>query len=465
MSWSAIERLLSQGVQFAVSVILARLLLPTDFGLIALVLVLLNILQIFNEVGFGAALMQKLDRDELDFSTVFVLNVILGITLYGILFLLAPLLAVFFEEPQLIYLTRLIGVNLIITSFVVVQRTKLFINVDFKTQAKASFTSTIISGAIGIYFAYSGHGVLSLIYQSLIFNSLNTLLIWIFVKWRPRIQFSFDRFVKLFNFAYKLILARMINAIFKEIYSVIIGKQYSPASLGYFNRANSFISLSSYNITGIIQRVSTPILCEAQNSHEHMSDLLVKFISRTSFIVYPILFGIFVLAKPLIIVILTDKWLSSVWILQVLCPVGLLHVISTFNRNVFNATGRTDWALKTETMKKIIYIPIIFSAILFGFTALVFSQVVIAVVELLFDTYYTKKQIGLRIFLQLKALSGIFINSALMAIIIFITTYFIHDNLSKLIVGIFIGISFYITSCYIFNVSGFRSSFKHIIQR
>ncbi len=465
VSWSALERFLSQGIQFVVTVVLARLLLPTDFGLIALVLVLLNILQIINEQGFSIALMYKLDRDDLDFSTVYVLNIILGLTLYGILYLSAPLLASFFELPQLTYLTRLIGLNLIFTSFIVVQRAKLLINVDFKTQAKASLLSTIISGIIGIYFAYRGLGVLSLVYQSLVFNGLNTLLIWQFVSWRPHLQFSFARFVKLFNFAYKLILARMINEVFKEIYSAIIVKQYSPSSLGYFNRANSFVVLSSNNIASIVQRVSTPILCEAQNNHQQMGRVLIKFITNTALIVYPILFGLFVLAKPLISVLLTDKWLPSAWILQVLCPVGLFYIISTFNRNVFNATGRTDWALKSEVMKKIIYLPIIFTAIWFGFTALIFSQVIIAIIEFLLDTYYTKKQIGVSIYTQLKAISNIVLACIIMIIIIWISTLYITNNFAKLAVGFFVGSLTYITYCIVFNVADTRIIFNKLKNR
>ena len=340
--WSAAERFSVQGIQFVISVILARLLSPSDFGLIALMLIVINILQTINESGFGVALLQKKERDELDFSTVFILNTLLGLFLYVILFVTAPLIASFFDQPLLQSLTRVIGLNLITTSLVVVQKTKLLINIDFKTQAKASLVAVILSGVGGIILAYYGFGVWALVFQSISNNVFNTILIWMFVSWRPRLRFSYDRFIALFNFAYKLILARLINSIFQEVFSTVVGKLYTPAQLGYFNRAKSFESLSTNNITMIVQRVSTPMLCEAQTDKEDMKRVLLRFIRSTALIVYPLLFGLAILAEPLITVLLTDKWLPSAWILRVLCPVGIFFVISTFNMNVFNATARTD---------------------------------------------------------------------------------------------------------------------------
>ncbi len=461
--WSGIERFSVQIVQFVISVILARILSPSDFGLLALVMVVINILQVFNEVGFGAALMQKLDRDELDFSTVFVFNIILGIALYGLVYLSAPLMALFFNNTELTLLIRLIGLNLIISSFIIVQRTRLWIKVDFKTQAKASFIAVIISGSIGIYLAYAGWGVLALIVQSLVNNLVNTMLIWLFVKWKISLRFSYERFVGLFNYAYKLILARLVNSVFNEIYSIVIGKAYTPAQLGYFNRAKSFTELSSGNITSIVQKVSVPLLCEAQHDNKRMSEVLLKFIKNTSFIVFPLLCGLFVLAEPLVSVLLTDKWLPSVWILRVLCPVGMMYVISTFNMNIFNATGKTDWALKSEIIKKIIYVGIITIAVFFGFKALIYSQILIAIIELTISTYYTKKQIGLSLYSQLSSLSSIFFLSFIMAILVWSITFMMSNIYYKLLIGIFTGVTSYSILAYFVNTNNFRDIVKSTI--
>lgn len=461
--WSGIERFSVQIVQFVISIILARILSPSDFGLLALVMVVINILQVFNEVGFGAALMQKLDRDELDFSTVFVFNMVLGIVLYGLVYLLAPFMALFFNNTELTLLIRLIGLNLIISSFIIVQRTRLWINVDFKTQAKASFIAVIISGSIGIYCAYVDWGVMALIVQSLVNNLVNTVLIWLFVKWKISLRFSYERFVGLFNYAYKLILARLVNSVFNEIYSIVIGKAYTPVQLGYFNRAKSFTELSSGNITSIVQKVSVPLLCEAQHDNKRMGEVLLKFIKNTAFIAFPLLCGLFVLAEPLISVLLTDKWLPSVWILRVLCPVGMMYVISTFNMNVFNATGRTDWALKSEIIKKIIYVGVIAIAVFFGFKALIYSQILIAIIELTISTYYTKKQIGLSLYSQLSSLSSIFFLSFIMAILVWGITFMMSNIYYKLLIGIFTGVTSYSILAYLVNTNNFRDIVKSTV--
>jgi O-antigen/teichoic acid export membrane protein len=460
--WSAIEKFSVQGIQFCISLILARLLLPSDFGLMAIILVILNVLQTINEVGFGAALIYKQDRDDLDFSSVFLLNIFLGIILYLILFFVSPFFSFYFDKPELTLMSRYIGVSLIINSFIVVQRTKLIINVDFKTQAKASLIAIIISGIIGIAMAYNGYGILSLVIQFILYSLINVILIWKMVGWRPSIRFSYKRFLFLFRFAYKLILSRLINTIFEQLYSIIIGKSFGFSQLGFFNRGQSFIKLSSNNLTTIVQRVSTPLLCEKQNDFKEMGELLKKFIYSTAMIVYPILFGLFVLAKPLIVFLLTEKWLGSVYVLKVLCPVGLLYVISAFNRNVFNATGRTDMALKTEIIKKTIFIIIVIFSAQLGFNIFLYSLVLIAVIEFLIDIYCTKKQIGLTLFDQLDSVKEIFISSICMSIIMFFSIYFIENYFLKLVVGSFTGFLSYVFMCYIFDIGKIRSVIKNL---
>ena len=454
--WSAIEKFGVQGVQFVLTIILARLLEPTDYGLIALVLVVVNIFSIINETGLGASLIQKIDRDELDFSSVFVLNIILGVSLYLIVFLLSPLIAIFFNENQLTELIRVVGITLIINSFGVVQNTKLMINVDFKTQARVSFPSIIISGIIGVVFAYQGYGVWALVAQMISLSLVNVLVIWLLVKWRPLLSFSFKRIKPLFKFAYRLILARLINTIFNQIYSVVIGKEFLSSQLGFYNRAQSIKNLTSGNITSLIQRVSTPLLCETQNDHRKMGELLLKFIISTSLLVFPLLFGIFVLAEPLVIFLLSEKWLPSAPILQILCPVGILFVINTFNLNVFNATGNTGLALKNEILKKILFIFIVVISLSYGFMALIASQILIGFIELFFNSYYTKKQIGLTLLQQLSELKGILIASFIMACVVAYSTSFINSDILKLVFGFFTGLFTYFFLCWIFNVKYFR---------
>ena len=461
VSWSAVERFSVQIVQFVLSVVLARLLMPEAYGVVALALVILNVLQTVNEVGFGAALMHKLDRDELDFSSVFMMNMVLGVSLYAILFFTAPWLERMFEVEGLATVTRWIGLNLIITSFVVVQRTKLFIAVDFKAMAKASLAGVIVSGLVGLVYAYNGGGVMALVVQSLLNNLITTIIVWIQSKWRPTLKFSWERFVGLFKFAYKLIVARFVNTVFNEVYSAVVGAFYTPAQLGLYNRAKSFEVMSSSNITQIVQRVATPILCEKQKNYTALGESLMSFIRNTSFFVFPLLCGMFILANPLISVLLTDKWDGSIWILQVLCPVGFCYVLSTFNMNIFNATGRTDWGLKCEVIKKVVDIIIIAIAVSISFEALVWSQVVIAVFEMFVNLIYTKKQIRLSLLAQFKSVAGILCCSILMAFCVAFVTYFIESNIFKLTIGICVGIISYATLCVIFNLNNTRFWVRH----
>lgn len=463
--WSGIERFSVQIFQFIVTIILARLLTPYDFGVVAIILVFTNILMVFNEEGFAMALAQKLNRDELDYSTIFLFNIVWGGILYLFLFITAPFFASFFKQPELTHLTRILGFNLVISSFVVVQRTKLFILVDFKTLAKASFVAVIMSGIVSIYFAYKGIGVMAIIIQQLINNAINAIFIWIYSKWQPKLQFSIERFKTLFNFAYKLILARLVNAVFKEVYSLVIGKIYTPIQLGYFNRAKSFVSISSNNITTIVQRVSVPFFCETQNNHTLLGEQLKDFIQKTAFIVYPLLCGIFVLAEPMIKVLLTEKWLPAAWMLQVLCPVGILFVISTFNMNVYNATGRTDWALKAEVIKKTFNVLILVGAIMISFEAVIISQIIIGIIDFFVDTWFTKKQIGLILLKQLKSIGSILLASLVMALIVKFSTFYLSNDIWKLIVGFVSGTLFYSIVSYLFDISEFRKVIKSILNR
>jgi len=278
-------------------------------------------------------------------------------------------------------------------------------------------------------------------------------------------KFSILRIRTLFNFAYKLILARLINVIFLQVFSLIIGKFYTAAQLGFYNRAKSFEELLTNNITGIIQRVSTPMLCDEQNDKHRLAQLLMKFIVSTSLLVYPMLFGLFVLAKPLVLVLLTEKWLPAVWMLQVLCPVGLLYVLSTFNLNVFNATGRTDWALKIEVVKKFVFVGVIVLAFSISFEALVISQIFIAMIELWINSYFTKKQINLTLIQQLSGVKGILFISGFMAACIFMVTILIQSDILKLLIGFITGIIVYSGLIYVFNINNFKETLRVIANK
>ena len=272
------------------------------------------------------------------------------------------------------------------------------------------------------------------------------------------------RIKKLFGFAYKLILARLINTLFNQFYSIAIGRIYDPAQLGLYNRAKSFEEMSSNNIANLVQRVSMPMLCAEKENILGMQSLLLKYIKNTAFIVYPILFGLFALAYPIIDVLLTDKWLEAAWILRVLCPVGLLYVITTFNLNIFNATGRTDWALKSEMFKKVIFIIVIIISIQISFEVLIFNQILISMIEVILNLYYTKKQIQLPIIKQFSNLLSITMISLVMMLSILFVNIFIDSSFLQLVVGCSVGIIVYITLALIFNILNLRNEIYNKIK-
>lgn len=458
VQWSAIQQFLTQIIQFVVTIVLARILEPKEFGLVAVCMIILTILQVINETGFGAALMQKLDRDETDFFSVFILNILMGIALYLLLFTSAPLLAEIFELPELTTVVRILGLNLIISSFIVVQRTKLLINVDFKTWAKASVGGAIAAGAVGILMAYKGAGVFALVAQSLFSNFLSVVAIWCMVKWRPTFHFSFNRLKSLFQFAYKLILARLINVVFNEIYSSVVALFFNPTQLAFFNRAKSFEYISSNNIVTIVQRVAVPVMCEKQKSKDDLRKVTLSFIRTTGLIIIPLIVLLHVLANPLIICLLTDKWIESAYILKIICIAGFFYNISAFNMNIYNATGRTDLALKCEVVKKITSILIIASAlILKNFDILVWSYTICAVVECILNILFVKSQINTSIIQQFQGLLAPLTAGIAMGLIVYLLTLVSANPHVQLFIFGLTGLILYIVICYLFNICDCRS--------
>ena len=457
VSWSAVQQFSTQGIQFVISIILARILTPEEFGVVAAAMIVLVILQVINETGFGAALLQKLDRDETDFFSVFILNIVMGVVLYGILYLSAPLIAQIFGLSQLTTVVRLLGINLLISSFIVVQRTKLLIQVDFKTWTIASVSAALLAGIISIIMAYNDFGVYALVVQSILSSFFSCIFIWWLVKWHPNWQFSLRRLKSLFQFAYKLIAARLINTVFNEIYSSVIAIVFNPTQLAFFNRANSFQYMTSVNIVSIVQRVAVPVMCEHQNSETELRNLTIHFIKNTSFFIIPLAVLLFTLAKPLIICLLTEDWLESAAILQAICLIGFFYNISAFNMNIFNATGRTDLALKCEIVKKTISVLIIAIAVISkDFNILVWSYIVTAIIECLINIAYTHSQIHASFVYQVKPMLSILGCAVLSGGIIEVGKCFITNPYIQLFGLGTVGILSYLGFCYIWNICDTR---------
>jgi teichuronic acid exporter len=454
--WSTIENFSAKGVQFILGIILARILVPEDYGLIGMIMVFLSISATFIDSGFSKALIQKKNRDEKDFSTVFYFNIAIAVLFYFILFSIAPLIAEFYNQQILISLVRVIGLIVIINSFAVVQRSKFTISIDFRTQTKASFLSIVISGIFGIYLAYSGYGVWALVVQVLIRSSINVGALWYFSKWMPLDGFHYNRFKSLFYFGSKLLLARLLDTIYNNIYLITIGKLFSVAELGYYTRAKQLNDFPSSNITSILQRVTFPLLSGIQDDNIKLKENYRIIIKLSALVIFPLMMGLAALAKPIILLILTEKWINSVWMLQLLCFAGMWYPIHALNLNILNVKGRSGLFLRLEIIKKAVITIVLIVSIPFGIKAMIIGQIFTSIISLGINTYYTNLIISYNLFQQLNDIFGVLIVSLLMGLIIYFTIGYIENNLLQLLIGFLEGVIFFISITWYANIGEIR---------
>lgn len=442
--WSTIDRFSALGVQFVVSIIMARLLTPDDYGLIGMLGIFLAVANSLIDSGFSQALIQKQDRTDVDNSTVLFFNIVVGIFLYLILFVSAPLISRFYEEPLLTPLTRVIGISLIINSFSVVQKALFTIRIDFKTQTKASFTAAIISGIIGIVSAYSGVGVWALVIQQLINYTINVVLLWIYGKWKPLLVFSIESFKSLFSYGSKLMLSSLINTLWHNIYSLVIGKVFTKTSLGYYSRAYHFAELPSSTLTTVMQRVTFPIMCQVQDDKERFVLIFRRFLRVSAFIIFPVMMFIAGISKPMIIVLLGEKWKYCATLLTIISFAAMWYPVHAINLNPISALGRSDLFLKLEIYKKILGIAVLVATIPFGLEMVCYGSVLSSVLMLFLNSFYTKRLIGYGIVEQIKDLTPTLLLSILMFLILKIIGIFLTNNIQCLLIDTIFAIVFYL---------------------
>lgn len=448
--WSSMERLSVQGAQFVLSLFIARILSPSDYGLVAMLGIFMAVAQTFVDSGFSNALIQKQGRTDVDYSTVFFFNIFIGVAMYLLLFFTAPFIASFYSQPQLETIIKFVGLNLILSSFCAVQRAQLTISLDFKKQAIISFSTVAISGGIGIWLAYHNYGVWTLVIQGLLTNLLALILLWGSTRWIPHLCFSKESFKELFGFGSKLLAGGLLHTIYLNLYSLVIGKYFSSADLGNFNRATSLAQYVSVNITSIITRVTYPIECQIQHDNEELQRKFFMFIRMTAFIIFPLMIGLCVLADPLIRVILTDKWVHAVPYLQILSIAYMWDPISRLNWDLLNVKRRSDYSLRSEIIKKLIAITILVITIPFGITIMCVGIAAYALCDIYVLTRFTKRLLpDVYLRKELKALCPILLLSISMGLIVYVCVSFIPILLFKLIVGIIIGICYYLTISYL----------------
>ncbi len=441
--WSSIERFSVQGIQFLVMILMARVLTPGDYGLVGMLVIFISISQALIDSGFSQALIRKQDRSEVDNSTVFYFNIAVGFILYFILFFSAPLIASFYDEPALIELTRVISLSIVINSFVVVQRALLTVNIDFKTQAKATLSGAVVSGIIGISMAYSGFGVWSIVAQQLTNLVIVAVLLWIFSKWRPSFLYSWSSFKELFSFGSKLALSSILDCIYKNLYLIVIGKVFKASDLGYYTRAHQFAEFPSSNVSGIVQRVTFPVLCSIQGDDQRLRTVYRKSLRVSAFVVFPLMMGLAGVAEPFIFVILNEQWAFAGQLLQIICFSMMWFPVHAINLNLLQVKGRSDLFLKLEIYKKIIGLAILVATVPMGLVAMCYGAILNSILALIINTYYTGKLIDVGFVRQIRDLAPTILYSLSMFLIVLGVVHLVHGNIAKLLSGIAIGLVYF----------------------
>lgn len=450
--WSSIERFSVQGIQFLIMIIMARLLSPNDYGLIGMLTVFISIAQSLIDSGFSQALIRKQNRTETDNSTVFYFNIGVGICIYLLFYLIAPLISQFYNTPELTAIMRVISLGIIFNSLAVVQRALLTIQINFKTQAKASLIAAIASGIIGIIMAYKGFGVWSIVMLQLVNLSLNTILLWSFTGWHPTSKFSKDSFCELFAFGSKLLASGILDTLYRNIYLIAIGKLFTASRLGYYTRAQQFSDFPSSNLTGVLQRVTYPILCKIQDDTERLAQAYRKFLRISAFLIFPLMVGLSAVSEPFILLLLKEQWHFAAVILQIISFASMWYPIHAINLNLLQVKGRSDLFLRLEIIKKILGITILCVTVPIGLIAMCYGQIVSSLIALVINTYYTGKLINVGFIRQMKDLTPTLVLVVTMWIIIhFGILPFCSNNIIKLITGIIIGIIYYLGAAWMFK--------------
>ena len=387
--WSAVENVTRMGVTFVVSIILARLLSPEEYGLIGILTIFIAIFNTIIDGGFTNALIRKQDATDIDYSTVFYTNLVLSVTLAAALFFCATPIAIFFERPELVSLTQVMSSVVVINALAIVQRARTTKAIDFKTQTKITFISSICSGVIGIAMAYMGYGVWSLVGQQISNQLLSTILFWIYNRWMPKLIFSWASFKEMWAFGSKLLASGLIDTAWKEVYQVVIGKCYSPATLGLYTRAKQFADLCSSNLTSVVQRVSYPVLSSIQDDRERLKFAYKRVIKTTMLPTFVLMLGVAACAESMIQVLIGEQWVECVPMLQIICTYGMLYPLHALNLNMLQVQGRSDLFLKLEIIKKIIGIAPLLLGIFVDIYWMLAGTLITSIIGYYLNAYYS----------------------------------------------------------------------------
>ena len=463
------ERMLYQGIAFAVQIIIARLLDPSDYGVLAILSVFIVISQVFVQSGLNTALIQRKSVSEEDYSTVFWASMAIAILLYAALFAFAPLISQFYEMPELIKALRIFAVVLIPGAFNSIQNAKIAREMQFKQLMYCTVAATIISGSIGIAFAHLGYGIWALVAQQISNQIAISILLLFVVKWYPKCIFNFPRFKALFSFGWKLLLSSLLNTIYGELQNLAIGKKYKPSMLGYFNRGRQFPQVVVENINGSIQAVMLPVLSKEQDNRARMKNIMRRSVVTSSFILFPMMVGLAVVAEPLVSLLLTDKWLPCVPYLRVYCFVFAFYPIHTANLQALNAQGRSDWFLKLEIIKKVVGGVILITTVLCFDSplAIALGAAVSTLLSCFINSYPNKSLLDYSYVEQMRDILPSMALSLIMGVAVYPIILIGLVPWLTLIIQLCLGVGIYVALAYLFKLECFEyliNLFKQTIK-
>lgn len=466
--WKLLERIGSQGIQFVIQIFLARLLSPEEFGSLAIVLVLINLAQTFVDGGFSSALIQKKNADKLDFSTIFYVSMLMATIIYILILYASPYVAQFYGDEELVPILRVLSLILFPGALNSIQNAYVSRNMKFKLVFKTSIFSTIISGLIGIGAALLNFGIWALVLQQITYHIINSAGLWITVKWRPEFIFSFQRVKELFPYGSRVFLSNFIYKLYLDIRILLIGKVYSSSELAFYQRGEQIPRIIVNNIDGSIQSVILPTLAAYQDDRKRIKSMVRRTVSVSTFLIFPMMMGIIVVAEPLVIVLLTEKWLLAVPFLQVFCLMYAVWPLITINLQPIRALGRSDMLLRLELIKRIIGLLIIVISLPFGLYAITAGALLERLIEVFINAYPNKKLIDYSIREQFLDILPSFFQTIVMGGIIYFVGYLSLEPLVLLILQIFIGVLTYLLLSIIFKnksyfyvlkiIAGFRKT-------
>ena len=450
--WKFLERGGTQGISFIVSIILARLVLPEEYGVIALMTIFIGLANVFVQKGFSTALVQKKDADDIDFSTVFYVNLIMAGVIYIILVYTSPLIANFYSEPQLGSLLKILSLTLFLGAINSVQISILTKKFQFKKLLYSSLTAIVVSGSISIGLAYKGYGVWALIAQQLINQFVVTLVMWFTVEWRPKLVFSTNRLKGLFNYGTNMLLTNLIGTISYDIRGLVIGKLYTSSMLAFFNRGKQFPTLIIRNIDDSIQAVMLPAYSLNQDNRKRVKEIMRRSITTSSYIIFPIMIGLAVIAEPLTRILLTENWLPSVPFMQIFCVSYMLKPIHSANLQAIKGLGYSKIILKLEIIKKVVELTILIISMNFGVYAIAMGTLIASLISMAINIFPNKRLVDYSYSEQLRDLLPSLVTSLFMGAVVYSIQYFNLSVYLRLPLQVFIGMITYVLISNIFKL-------------